>query len=142
MKRLRENGLSAVILAVFIACMVAQTWTGLRHYNHERRQHGERALALPEYLRSGHFWEAAAENWESEFLQMAAYVLLTVGLYQKGSSESKNPHRPEDVDRDPREATGKRLAEARKSDMDLDALGQRMKARKEQLAAKSRKLDA
>jgi len=112
MKRLRENGLSAVILAVFIACMVAQTWTGLRHYNHERRQHGERALALPEYLRSGHFWEAAAENWESEFLQMAAYVLLTVGLYQKGSSESKNPHRPEDVDRDPREATGKRLAEA------------------------------
>lgn len=29
------------------------------------------------------------ENWESEFLQMSAYVLLTVFLFQKGSSESK-----------------------------------------------------
>lgn len=111
-RRLRENGLSAVILAVFIACMGAQVWSGLLHHNDERREHGERALALPEYLRSGHFWEATAENWESEFLQMAAYVLLTVGLYQKGSSESKNPHRSEAVDRDPRDATGKRLAEA------------------------------
>jgi len=112
MGRLRENGLSAVILTIFIACIVAQTWTGLLHYNDERRHHGERALGLPEYLRSGHFWEATAENWESEFLQMAAYVLLTVGLYQKGSSESKNPDRREAVDRDPRHASGKRLAEA------------------------------
>src|SRR5687768_11395219 len=112
MGRLRENGLSAVILTIFIACIVAQTWTGLLHYNDERRHHGERALGLPEYLRSGHFWEATAENWESEFLQMAAYVLLTVGLYQKGSSESKDPHKRESVDRDPREAAGKRLAEA------------------------------
>jgi hemerythrin superfamily protein len=38
------------------------------------------------------------------------------------------------------EQPGGMFAEARKSDMDLDALGQRMKARKEQLAA--RKLDA
>ena len=29
------------------------------------------------------------ENWESEFLQMAAFVLMTVALRQKGSSESK-----------------------------------------------------
>lgn len=112
MGRLREHGLSVVILTVFIACMTAQIWSGLLHYNDERRQHGERTLALSEYLGSGHFWEATAENWESEFLQMAAYVLLTVGLYQKGSSESKTPGVREAVDRDPREATGKRLAEA------------------------------
>ena len=112
MRRLRENGLSAVILAVFVACMSAQAWAGLRHHNDERQQHGEPALGLPEYLRSGHFWEATAENWESEFLQMAAYVLLTIGLYQKGSSESKDPNRSEAVDRDPRDASGKRLAEA------------------------------
>ena len=104
MARLRENGLSLVILSVFVVCMTAQTWTGRLQYNEERRQHGEPALSLPDYLRSGHFWEATAENWESEFLQMAAYVLLTVGLYQKGSSESKNPDRQETVDRDPRDA--------------------------------------
>ena len=112
MARLRENGLSLVVLAVFVVCMAAQTWSGRLQYNDERRQHGESALSLPEYLRSGHFWEATAENWESEFLQMAAYVLLTVGLYQRGSSESKRPDRQETVDRDPRNARGKALAEA------------------------------
>ena len=76
MRRLRENGLSAVILAVSSPAWLRGVWSGLLHHNDERRQHGERALALPEYLRSGHFWEATAENWESEFLQMAAYVLL------------------------------------------------------------------
>lgn len=112
MARLRENGLSLVMLAVFVVCMAAQTWSGRLQYNDERRQHGESALSLPDYLRSGHFWEATAENWESEFLQMAAYVLLTVGLYQRGSSESKRTHRKEAVDRDPRDARGKTLAEA------------------------------
>ncbi len=28
-------------------------------------------------------------HWESEFLQMASYVALTIFLFQKGSSESK-----------------------------------------------------
>lgn len=40
------------------------------------------------------------------------------------------------------EKPGGMFAEARKADVDLDALGQRMKARKEQLADKVRKLDA
>jgi hypothetical protein len=55
----------------------------------ERREHGERSVAFAEYVTSGHFWESTAENWESEFLQMAAFVLLTVFLRQKGSPESK-----------------------------------------------------
>jgi hypothetical protein len=109
---LRLHGLSLVILAMFAFCMAFQTWAGLRQYNDEQREHGQPALALPAYLRSGHFWEATAENWESEFLQMAAYVLLTVGLYQKGSAESKDPDRNEAVDRDPFKARGKALEEA------------------------------
>lgn len=40
------------------------------------------------------------------------------------------------------EKPGGMFAEARKSDMDLDALGQRMKSRKDQLAPTVRKLDA
>ena len=54
------------------------------------------------YLGSGHFAEATSENWESEFLQMAAYVLFTVSLRQKGSAESKSISGDEEVDRDPR----------------------------------------
>jgi hypothetical protein len=50
------------------------------------------------------------ENWESEFLQMFAYVLLTAFLFQKGSAESKNPDQPEAVDRDPRQSREKKDA--------------------------------
>jgi hypothetical protein len=39
---------------------------------------------------NGHFTSAEFENRKSEFLQMAAYVLLTVLLLQKGSAESKS----------------------------------------------------
>jgi len=109
---LRRNGLSLVVLCVFLVCMAAQVWTGALQSNEERRSHGARELSLGEYLRSGHFWEATGENWESEFLQMAAYVLLTVGLYQKGSSESKKIDEPEAVDRDPRKVRGRHLDEA------------------------------
>ena len=48
------------------------------------------------YLTTGHFVEATFENWESEFLQMAAFVLLTAVLVQKGSAESKKNHHDSD----------------------------------------------
>ena len=57
---------------------------------------------LSQYLSSGHFLEATFENWESEFLQMALFVILTTFLYQKGSSESKDPEKEkEEVDKEP-----------------------------------------
>jgi len=46
-------------------------------------------VTLARYLHSGHFLSATFENWESEFLQMGMYVLLTVGLRQRGSAESR-----------------------------------------------------
>ncbi len=108
----RENGLSLTLLAVFLVLLVAQALAGQHELNAERIEHGNAPLTLPDYLRTGHFVEATTENWESEFLQMAAYVLLTVVLFQRGSSESKKPGGKEAVDRDPRQARGQRLAEA------------------------------
>jgi hypothetical protein len=101
---LRENGLSIVVFTLFLICMTGQVVSGHLQNNEDRREHGELPLDMRAYLTSGHFVEATAENWESEFLQMAAYVLLTVFLYQKGSSESKKLGEPEAVDRDPRAA--------------------------------------
>jgi len=46
-------------------------------------------VTLALYLGSGHFLSATFENWESEFLQMGMYVLLTVWLHQRGSAESR-----------------------------------------------------
>jgi hypothetical protein len=99
---LHENGLSLAVFAIFLVCMGGQVLSGQLQYNEERKEHGESPVALGTYLKSGHFIEATAENWESEFLQMAAYVLFTVFLFQRGSSESKKIGQKEAVDRDPR----------------------------------------
>jgi hypothetical protein len=99
---LRENGLSLALAALFSLCLVGQGLTGHRQFNHEREDHGEPAIGLGAYLRSAHFAEATFENWESEFLQMGFYVLLTVFLLQKGSAESRSLDGEEDVDEDPR----------------------------------------
>ena len=50
------------------------------------------------------------ENWESEFLQMAMFVVLTACLRQKGSPESKKLDEEESVDRDPRRSKNKKDA--------------------------------
>lgn len=102
MKRfLRNNGLSLTMFALFFFSLVGQTLTGHRQYNEEQQDHGQPSVGLAEYLKSGHFVEATFENWESEFLQMGAYVVFTVFLFQKGSSESKDPERLERVDVNP-----------------------------------------
>jgi hypothetical protein len=101
-KILRENGLSIVLALLFLIFFAGQTYCGWREYNSEQREHSLPTVTASKYLTTGHFLEATAENWESEFLQMFAYILLTVSLYQRGSSESKDPDKAEDVDRDPR----------------------------------------
>jgi len=98
----RENGLSIILMSLFLLFWVGQSVVGHREHNSEQRQHRQPEVAYGSYLRSAHFWEATAENWESEFFQMFSYVILTAFLYQKGSSESKKPGEPEPVDRDPR----------------------------------------
>jgi Domain of unknown function (DUF6766) len=86
---LHENGLTLVLLAIFLASLVGQTVTGHRADSEERREHGLAAQSIGSYLGSGAFLEAVAENWESEFLQMAALVFLASFLRQRGAADSK-----------------------------------------------------
>src|SRR3982751_2085052 len=99
---LRNNGLSLVLLGIFLGTVIGQSITGFQVYNNDQRDHHQAIIAFSSYLITGHFIEAVFENWESEFLQDAAYVILTVYLYQRGSSESKDPNKQEVVDADPR----------------------------------------
>ena len=78
-----------VLLALVLASLLGQFVTGLAARNEERAMHHLAALTPVGYLGGGEFLAAVFENWESEFLQMAAYVLLTIFLRQKGSPESK-----------------------------------------------------
>ena len=97
-----DYGLSIVLSALFVAALIGQILAGWSVYNEDQRSHGEPAVSLMTYMGTGHFGEATFETWEREFLQMALYVLLTVFLYQRGSSESKRPDAVELVDLDPR----------------------------------------
>jgi hypothetical protein len=101
-----DNGLSLVAFGLFVLSLVGQILTGAAHHNEERQDHGRPPVALNEYLTSGAFWEPTAENWESEFLQMGLFVVLTVFLYQRGSSESKRIEEPEAVDQRAEEGRG------------------------------------
>ena len=67
---LRENGLSIVFLSFFVIFWAGQSFVGHREHNNEQRAHMQPEISYASYLRSAHFWEATAENWESEFLQM------------------------------------------------------------------------
>lgn len=96
-----RNGLSIVFLTLFITALWGQVVTGWKEYNDELKDENAPSLAFTEYLHSGHFVSATFENFQSEFLQMALYVVLTVSLRQKGSAESKSLAGQEDVDREP-----------------------------------------
>jgi hypothetical protein len=83
---------------MFIGSLVGHYITGWNELNNELREHNESPIRAAQYIREGHFLQSLFENWESEFLQMGAYVLLTVFLFQKGSSDSKRPGVIERVD--------------------------------------------
>lgn len=105
MKRfLQNNSLSIVLFGLFLIFLIGQSLTGMQQYNEEQQEHNQPAVSYVEYLGTGDFAESVFENWESEFLQMGSYVLLTVYLRQKGSAESKKLEGEEEVDRDPQQS--------------------------------------
>jgi Domain of unknown function (DUF6766) len=101
---LRDHGLLIANLALFLIFFGGMVLSGVRVYNSEQLEHGEQVVSLGRYLLTGDFYEATFENWESEFLQMGMYVVLTAFLFQRGSSESKPVGGPSPQDEDPREA--------------------------------------
>ncbi|GFE76637.1 DUF6766 family protein [Novosphingobium sp. TCA1] len=90
----KSNGLTLVLLLLFACSILGQWFTGWRVATEEAVRHGQSPDSLWAYARGPQFLSSVFENWESEFLQMSAYVILTAILVQKGSSESKNPEAP------------------------------------------------
>ena len=101
---LHNNGLLLACLGLFAVFFVGMIVSGAATYNQEQQEHGSHEhVSVLRYLTTGDFVEATFENWESEFLQMGMYVVLTAFLYQKGSSESKPMNEPAPQDQDPRD---------------------------------------
>jgi len=106
MRLLRDNGLTIALLALFAFCIVGQYISGWYVDLEDARRHAQPGLTLFAYAASPQFLSSVFENWESEFLQMAAYVVLTAFLIQRGSAESKDPDAPprdDDLDQNAQE---------------------------------------
>jgi hypothetical protein len=90
----RDNGLTLAFLFLLLVALIGQALSGVAEFNHQQVVDGAQRLSLWQYVTSSSFAVDVAENWQSEYLQFALYILATVWLVQRGSSESK---KPEDV---------------------------------------------
>jgi hypothetical protein len=68
--------------------------TGAKDYNEEATAHGQPTLTVLSFLKSSQFWFQSFQNWQSEFLSIAALIILSIFLRQKESPESKPVHAP------------------------------------------------
>jgi hypothetical protein len=93
----RDNGLALFFLAIFLAAVLGQSIAGHNLYNEQEITHAKLLHQAPEtisygrYLTSSSFAQAMTENWQSEYLQFMLFILATIWLVQRGSTESKKP---------------------------------------------------
>ena len=90
----KNNGLTIVLMLLFLGSIIGHWLTGVRFENQQLLDHGEAPMGAGQFLSDPLFLSTVFENWESEFLQMSAYVVLTAFLFQKGSAESEDPDAP------------------------------------------------
>ena len=100
MRWLRDNGLTVALLLLFGVSIIGQWIAGWHVANEQAQRHGDAIVSLSAYAISPEFLSSVFENWESEFLQMSAYVILTAILFQRGSAESKDPDETDPRDQD------------------------------------------
>lgn len=86
----RNYSLSIVLAAMFIVSWLVQTVAGWVQFVAEQNEHNATAQAFGP---DGYVWawaQATFENWQSEFLQLFTFVVLTTFLIHKKSHESKD----------------------------------------------------
>jgi hypothetical protein len=94
--KLYENSLSLAFLLFFLISITMHAVSGAGVYNDDQAAHGHReTVTFLQYAGTSRFWFESFQNWQSEFLAIAAMVLLSIFLRQRGSPESKpvdSPH--------------------------------------------------
>src|SRR5919107_732468 len=70
--------------------LMRQSFAGLHQFNSDAIQHHSQTYSWFRYVTSSEFGGDVLENWQSEFLQFFLYILATVWLLERGSSESKS----------------------------------------------------
>ena len=85
----RRNGLSVTLFGLFAASWLIHLLSSWQDHSQEVQAKGKAAISLLTFLHEPEFWFESFQNWQSEFLAVAAIVLLTISLRQIGSSQSK-----------------------------------------------------
>jgi hypothetical protein len=91
-----SNSLIIIMAIVFAGSWFAQSVTGWTDFNQEQQSHGEPGVSWLSYIGSSTFWESTFQNWQSEFLAVGSFAVLTIFLRQRGSPESKPVGAPTD----------------------------------------------
>jgi hypothetical protein len=84
---MKNYALSIILSLLFVASWAGQFHFGWKEYRAEQAEHGmvaEYDGYWPVFLRT------TLENWESEFLQLASFVVLSALYIHKGSPQSKD----------------------------------------------------
>ena len=84
-----SNSLLIAMIVIFLGSWFAQSVTGWNLYNSDQVDHGESASSWLAYVGTSEFWESTFQNWQSEFLAVGSFAVLTIYLRQRGSPESK-----------------------------------------------------
>jgi uncharacterized protein DUF6766 len=85
----RESSLALFFLGIFLAALVGQALVGHSDFNNEQIAHHDPTMSLGRFLTSSAFMVDVMENWQSEYLQFSLFILATIWLVQRGSTESK-----------------------------------------------------
>lgn len=88
---LRDNSLTLVFIGLFLLTLWGNAAAGYFAFNEEQIAHGGATYSFGRYLVSSDFGGQVMENWQSEFLQFAAFIVAAICLRQRGSVEAKQP---------------------------------------------------
>jgi phosphotransferase system glucose/maltose/N-acetylglucosamine-specific IIC component len=83
----REFSLGLALMVLFFVTWLGQGIAEWQTYTAEQHAHGE-AVKFGGFLTE--FGQSTLENWQSEFLQLFAFVVLAALYVHKGSAESKD----------------------------------------------------
>lgn len=86
-KFFKNYALSIVLIALFLVSWGGQAWF---QYQHELAQAEEHGTELTTEDFSNSFLASTFENWQSEFLQLFSFVILSAFLIHKSSPQSKD----------------------------------------------------
>lgn len=85
-----DYNLSIVLALLWIASWILQTLSGWSVYQSDQEAHQQVATILGSGGYLAVWAEATFENWQSEFLQLLTFVVLTAKLVHRGSHESRD----------------------------------------------------